>query len=135
MFQTHGKAQQHSDAEYSRVARVVAFAAVLIVAILVAWAVPMGDFARSARSRLWRLSHPRRDSSRPSRTPAAIAASTIYRLMVSMSSSDGCSPGSVSTTGPFSTTPPPPGVCIQTSIVRWWDGFDVAALDLDSPSD
>ncbi|XHC27003.1 hypothetical protein ABWH91_06735 [Phycisphaerales bacterium ac7] len=99
---------------------VVAFAGVLIITILVAWAVPMGDFApvRPIPTLATQPSPPRLERQAEPHTCGYHAASTIYKAYGLDVVERRLRTGLASTTSPSSTTPPPPDACIRISIAR-----------------
>ncbi|MFB3429613.1 MAG: cysteine peptidase family C39 domain-containing protein [Phycisphaerales bacterium] len=117
---------------------VVAFAGVLIITILVAWAVPMGDFApvHPIPTLATQPSPPRLERQAEPHTCGYHAASTVYkaygldvgerRLRARLGVDNKSFLYDSTTTG-----------CLHPDIYRAMnqDGFDVAALDLDSRSD
>lgn len=117
---------------------VVAFVAVLIMTILVAWAIPMGDFApvHPTPALTVQPSSPRLERQVEAHTCGYHAASTIYtaygldvserRLRARLGVDNRSFLYDSSTTG-----------CLHPDIYRVMDqdGFDAVALDLDSPSD
>lgn len=117
---------------------VVAFAAVLIITILVAWAIPMGDFApvHPVPTLAAQPSPPRLERQAEAHTCGYHAASTIYkaygldvserRLRARLGVDNKSLLYDSSSTG-----------CLHPDIYRALDqdGFDAAALDLDSASD
>lgn len=117
---------------------IVAFTTVLIIAMLVAWAIPMGDFApvRPVPTLSAQPSPPRLERQVEGHTCGYHAASTVYtaygldvherRLRDRLGVDNKSFLYDSSTTG-----------CLHPDIYRAMDqdGFDAAALDLDSPSD
>ncbi len=117
---------------------IVAFAAALIIAILVAWAIPMGDFApvQPVPTLAAQPSPPRLQRQIEGHTCGYHAASTIYeaygldvyerRLRERLGIDNRSFLYDSSTTG-----------CLHPDIYRAMDqdGFDAVAVDLDSPSD
>ena len=117
---------------------VVAFAAVLVITILVAWSIPMGDFApvRPIPTLASQPAPPRLERQAEPHTCGYHAASTIYkaygldvgerRLRARLGVDNKSFLYDSTTTG-----------CLHPDIYRALDqdGFDTVALDLDSPSD
>ena len=117
---------------------VVAVAAVLIITILVAWSIPMGDFApvHPIPALAAQPSPPRLERQVEAHTCGYQAASTVYkaygldvserRLRARLGVDNKSFLYDSSSTG-----------CLHPDIYRAMDqdGFDAVALDLDSPSD
>lgn len=117
---------------------IVAFAAVMTIAILVAWAIPMGDFApvHPIPTLAAQPSLPGLERQIEGHTCGYHAASTVYRaygldvgerrLRARLGVDNKSFLYDTSTTG-----------CLHPDLYRAMDqdGFDAVALDLDSPSD